>query len=77
MTREDLEFAVSIRQEIEFTFNGKRYTLTYGSSSGREIAFGRLYDQPELYASLNELLNRAKIENHFLRELLPVITPGE
>lgn len=76
MKQEELSFLVDIKKEIEFIFNNKRYTITYGDDDNGKpyIAFGRLYDEAERFTSLSMLLNRAKIENHFFREMLPTIT---
>ncbi|MBR1910981.1 MAG: hypothetical protein IJ828_01350 [Treponema sp.] len=77
MTREEFQFIVDIKKEYEFLANGKRYTLTYGKDdSGKDyIALGRLYDQPERYASFGDLMNHAKIENQYVRELIAFLEP--
>ena len=77
MTREEFQFIIDIKREYEFLFDGKRYNLTYGKDDcGKDyIALGRLYDTPELYYSFGELINHAKIENQYLRELITYLEP--
>lgn len=72
MTREEFQFIIDIKKEYEFSVNGKRYNITYGNDdSGKSyIALGRLYDTSERYKTFNELINTAKIDNQYLRELI-------
>ena len=71
MTLDDFKFKIAVKQPLEFFHRGKTYNLTYGKDGeGDYIAFGRLYDTPVRYYSLEELLNEVKIENHFLREVI-------
>lgn len=77
MTKEEFQFIIDIKKEYEFSINGKRYNITYGKDdSGKNyIALGRLYDTPERYYSFGELINYAKIDNQYLRELIPFLEP--
>lgn len=73
MTKDDLILLINTKKEVEFTYNGKLYTMTYGSDKkGSYIALGRLYE-PVRYYSFGEMMNEAKIENHFFRELLEIL----
>lgn len=73
MTKEDLLLLINTKKEFEFTYKGKLYTMTYGSDKkGDYIALGRLYE-PLRYYSFGEMMNEAKIENHFFRELLEIL----
>lgn len=74
MTKNDLFFYIESKKELEFVYNGKVYSLTYGkNSSGEEyIAFGRLYEQ-ERFSSFKDLYARAKIDNSYFREMLDII----
>ena len=73
MTKNDLLLLINTKKEFEFTYNKKLYTMTYGSDKkGDYIALGRLYE-PVRYYSFGEMMNEAKIENHFFRELLEIL----
>lgn len=73
MTKDDLILLINTKKEFEFTYNGKLYTMTYGSDKkGSYIALGRLYE-PVRYYSFGEMMNEAKMENHFFRELLEIL----
>lgn len=71
MTMEDFYFMLAVKKPLEFVHRDKTYSLTYGSDEkGAYIAFGRLYDTPVRYRDAGELLNDAKMENHFFKEVL-------
>ena len=73
MTKEDLIFLIETKKEFEFTYKNILYSMTYGSDKkGDYIALGRLYE-PVRYYSFGEMMNEARIENHFFRELLEVL----
>ena len=56
--------------KYEFFYKGKTYNLTYGKDEkGEYILFGQLYEGKRFY-SYGELMNEAKIDNHFFREML-------
>lgn len=71
MTIDDFKYLVAVKKELEFSHNGKVYTLNYASDKdGSYITFGRLYDRPARFSDVGELLNEVKLENHFLREVI-------
>jgi len=74
MTKNDFIFLIETRQPLEFTYNGKVYNLTYDNDKDGNlvIVFGQLYEGVR-YSSIGELLNTAKIENHYFREMLDII----
>lgn len=73
MTKDDLLFLINARKEFEFTYRDKLYTMTYGKDEkGDYIALGRLYE-PVRWYSFGEMMNQAKIENHFFREILEIL----
>lgn len=73
MTKEDFLFLVNTKKEFEFKYNGLAYNITYGSDKkGDYIALGRLHE-PVRYYSFSEIMNEAKIENHFFREILEIL----
>lgn len=71
MTKDDIYFYIQTKKELEFTFKGKTYVLNYDKDdSGKEfIVFGQIYEGKR-YESYGDLMNHAKVENHFFRELL-------
>lgn len=70
MTTDDFRFLIDIQKPYEFTFNKVVYNITYGKDSkGSYIAFGRLYEQKRYY-SYGELMNEARVENHFFKDVL-------
>lgn len=78
MTKEQLLFYIETETVFEFSFNGIVYNMTFDKDkNGKKIIiFGRLYEG-EKYLSTGDLLNNAKIENHFFKEMLDVITPNK
>ena len=74
MTKKDFVFLIETQQPLEFSYNGKIYNLTYDKDSKGDtvIVFGQLYEGVR-YNSLGELLNTAKIENHYFREMLDIL----
>lgn len=73
MTKEQLLFLIETKKEHEFVYNGKTYNLTYDKDTANNtvIVFGELY-QGKRYSSSGELLNTAKIENHFFKDMLEI-----
>lgn len=71
MTKDDLYYYIQVKKDLEFVYNGKTYSLTYGKENdGRDyICFGLLYEGERFY-SYGEFINEAKIDNHFFREML-------
>ena len=70
MTKEEFRFLIDSKKEWEFTYKNLVYTMTYGKDSrGEYIALGRLYE-PVRYYSYGELMNEARIENSYFREVL-------
>ncbi|WP_294429807.1 hypothetical protein [uncultured Treponema sp.] len=74
MTKDDLIFMINTKREFEFTYNGKNYNLTYDrDDNGNDlILFGERF-QGKKYTSFGELMNEARIENHFFREMLDIL----
>lgn len=71
MTKNDLFFYTESKKELEFSYEGKTYLLSYGKdNSGKDcIFFGRLYEQ-EKFDSFKDLYARAKINNSYFKEML-------
>lgn len=71
MTKDDLFFYLQTKRNLEFKFKDKTYSLLCDKdNNGKDIfVFGRLYEgQP--YSSFGELMNQAKIDNYFFKDLL-------
>lgn len=71
MTKDDLIFLIETKKEFEFKYNGKTYNMTYDvdKSNHPVIVFGQLYEG-KVYKSFGELMNTARIENHFFKDML-------
>ena len=74
MTKEEFQFLIDTKKEYEFSYNGKKYNITYGTDEFHRncIQFGELYMGTRWY-SLGELLNEAKVENHYFREMIEIL----
>ena len=74
MTKNEFQLLIDTKTSYEFKYNGKTYNITYGKdNAGKEfINFGLLYEGKKYY-SYKDLMLNAKIENHFLREMLDSI----
>lgn len=74
MTKEQFIFMTETRKPLEFKYNNKIYSLNYDKNDKGELifTFGRLYEG-EKYDSIGELLNKAKIENHFFKDILDIL----
>ena len=73
MTKDDFLFLVETETIHDFLYKGKTYTITYDKSpDGRKwIVFGDIADKQK-YDSVGEFLNKAKIENHFFKDMLDI-----
>lgn len=71
MTKDDLYFYIQTKKTLEFKFNNKTYSLFYDKdSAGKEIiVFGQIFEGKP-FDSFGELMNKAKIENYFFKDLL-------
>ncbi|MCQ2589137.1 MAG: hypothetical protein MJ179_01815 [Treponema sp.] len=74
MTKDDFYFKIQVKQTMEFTYKNILYNISYDKTSdGKEIIlFGRLYEQTKYY-SYGELMNNAKVENHFFKDMLDIL----
>ncbi len=72
MTKEEFQLNIEIRKEMEFVYDDRRYTITYGETeTGRKyIQVGLLYDEGERYSSYSDMIVGCKIKNAYLRELI-------
>lgn len=74
MTKEQFIFLIETQKPFEFTYNNVVYNMTYDKNEKGEnvIIFGRLYEGKK-YNSAGELLNNARIENHFFKDMLDIL----
>ena len=72
MTKEQFQTNIEIKKEMEFSFHGKKYNITYGSNAENKpyIQIARLYEGGERYSCLKEMLAECKIDNTFLKEMI-------
>lgn len=73
MTKDDFLFLLETQTIREFTYKNEIYRLSYDKKSDGKtiIKFGRLYEETE-YESAGELLNNARIQNHFFKDMLDI-----
>ena len=67
MTKEQFIFLIETQKPFEFTYNNVVY-----KKGEKVIVFGRLYEGKK-YKSAGELLNTARIENHFFKDMLDIL----
>lgn len=74
MTKDDFYFKIQVKQTMEFKYNNFLYNINYDKTSdGKEIIlFGRLYEEQK-FDSYGDLMNNAKVENHFLKDMLEIL----
>lgn len=74
MKKTDFMFYIQTKKELEFSFKNKSYSLYYDKSPENKdiIVFGQTFEGKS-YKNVGELLNTAKIENYFLKDLLDEI----
>ncbi len=74
MTKDDFYFKIQVKQTMEFKYNNILYNINYDKTSdGKEIIlFGRLYEEQKFH-SYGDLMNNAKVENHFLKDMLEIL----
>ncbi len=74
MTKDDFFYMIEIRKELEFSYNGKTYQLTYDKdeNGAYKIVFGQLYEGKK-YDSLGEFMNTAKVENSYFKDMLDIL----
>jgi len=74
MTKDQFIYLIETKQEFEFSYKGKTYNMTYDKDDKGKtyIVFGQLYEGVK-YESVGELLNNARIENHFFKEMLDIL----
>ncbi len=74
MTKDDFYFKIQVKQTMEVKYNSILYNINYDKTSdGKEIIlFGRLYEEQK-FDSYGDLMNNAKVENHFLKDMLEIL----
>lgn len=74
MTKEKLLFLIDTKTDLEFSYNGKNYNLTYDidDDGNRLIVFGERY-MGQKYKSAGEFLNEARIENHYFKDMIDIL----
>lgn len=74
MTKDDFYFKIQVKKTMEFKYNNILYNINYDKTSdGKDIIlFGRLYEEQK-FDSYGDLMNNAKVENHFLKDMLDIL----
>ncbi len=71
MTKEQLLFKIQTNSAWEFKYKNVTYNLTCEKDEKGSIYidFGKLYE-PQRFASFEDLMRNARVENSFFREML-------
>ena len=74
MTKDDIYFYVQAKKELEFKYRENTYVLNYDKDDkGKEyIIFGPIYETKK-YDSFGDLMNNARVENHYFKEFIEVL----
>lgn len=71
----DLKEWIDTGREIEFTYDGKRYSITYGKKNGQEcIYLCEFYKDDTEYESLDDFVEKANIEGKLLSKIWGLIS---
>ena len=74
MTKEELKELIETGREIEFTYNKKRYSITYSNENVKDyISFCEFYKETTDVSSVDELCN-VKRDDVTVLEMLESIT---
>ena len=67
----DFEKWIETGNEIEFSYNGKNYSVTYfvNESNKEEISFCEFYKEPVEFYTIEDFINNAKIDNELLKDI--------
>ena len=79
MTDKQLSNYVETENESEFTYNDKRYSITYYSDDKHEkiISFCEFYQEPSDYFCYEDFKNNAQIDGKFIVEILESIDDAD
>ncbi len=72
MTDDDFKHLIEIKKEYEFSVDGERFNITYGTEDdGRQyISLAPLYMQGPHYYSYRELMATARVHNYWLKDFI-------
>lgn len=59
---------INIGNEIEFTYKGEEYSVTYSTNESL-ISFCKFYNEPVNFKDVDDFMKNAKIENEYLRDI--------
>lgn len=62
---------IEMGDEVEFTYKGKRYSVTYFVNDSKQegISFCEFYKEPVEFYKAEDFMNNAKIENELLKNI--------
>ncbi|MCM1285146.1 MAG: hypothetical protein NC213_08155 [Acetobacter sp.] len=68
---EEFKEWIDIGNEVEFTYKGDEYSVTYGkdNNGNKIISFCRFYCKPVDFKSVDDFMNNSKIENEYLKDI--------
>ncbi|MEZ3420504.1 MAG: hypothetical protein K1V95_00980 [Eubacterium sp.] len=62
---------IDIGNEIEFTYKGEEYSVTYSAKENGKtlISFCKFYCEPCEFASADDFMKNAKIDDEYLKDI--------
>lgn len=70
MTTDELQSYIEQKREFDFSYDGKKFVITYGNDGRQFIQLGQEFSMGQKFYSFREFLANAKVGNHFLREYI-------
>ena len=72
----DFEKWIEIGSEIEFSYKGKNYSVTYfvNGLNQEGISFCEFYKEPVEFYTVEDFMNNAKIDNELLKDIWDKVT---
>ena len=77
MTVDNFKKLIATGMEIEFLFEGRKYSITYGILNGEEvISFCKFYQEMTEVKTVNELLTICR-NGHTVEEMISAVSDNE
>lgn len=71
MTLDTLKYSIQTGREIEFSYRGAEYSITYSFEGEKQTIHFCQFDQTSIdYDSIEQLIDSAKIGSEYLRDIL-------
>ena len=74
MTLDTLKYSIQTGREIEFSYRGAEYSITYSFEGEKQTIHLCQFDQTSVdFDSIGHLIDSAKVGNEYLRDILDSI----